>query len=104
MNILFCIILCLIGIGIGDFLAIQAIIVPKSLNMKKTFYNKNPMVTINKWKEFCDNDKLIFENQLDKKCFKIYISKLSSYVDENNELELYKYISYISNYFLPDVE
>lgn len=70
----------------------------------KTFYNKNPVVTINKWKEFCDNDKLIFENQLDKKCFKIYISKLSSYVDENNELELYKYISYISNYFLPDVE
>ena len=40
MNILFCIILCLIGIGIGNFLAIQAIIVPKSLNMKKTFYNK----------------------------------------------------------------
>lgn len=40
MNILFCIILCLIGIGIGKFLAIQAIIVPKSLNMKKTFYNK----------------------------------------------------------------
>ena len=40
MNILFCIILCLIGIGIGDFLAIQAIIVPKSLNIKKTFYNK----------------------------------------------------------------
>lgn len=70
----------------------------------KTFYNKNPIVTINKWKEFCDNDKLIFENQLDKKCFKIYISKLSSYVDENNELELYKYISYVSNYFLPDVE
>ena len=40
MNILFCIILCLIGTGIGNFLAIQAIIVPKSLNMKKTFYNK----------------------------------------------------------------
>lgn len=40
MNILFCIILCMIGIGIGNFLAIQAIIVPKSLNMKKTFYNK----------------------------------------------------------------
>ena len=40
MNILFCIILCLIGIGIGDFLAIQAIRVPKSLNIKKTFYNK----------------------------------------------------------------
>lgn len=40
MNILFYIILFLIGIGIGNFLAIQAIILPKSLDMKKTFYNK----------------------------------------------------------------
>ena len=40
MNIIFYIILFLIGIGIGDFLAIQSIVLPRSLDMKKTFYNK----------------------------------------------------------------
>lgn len=40
MNIIFYVILFLIGIGIGDFLAIQSIVLPRSLDMKKTFYNK----------------------------------------------------------------
>ena len=69
----------------------------------KTFYNKNLVITIKKWEEFCDKDRIIFENSFDKKCFKIYISRLTTCVDDNNELDLFKYISYISNYFIPDL-
>ena len=70
----------------------------------KQLYDKNATQTINNWNEYVKTDMKIFDDDTDKECFKIYITKLENYTDINNELEIHKYIQYITNYFIPDVD
>ena len=69
----------------------------------KQLYDKNALKTIKNWNNYTKIDTKLFDNEMDKQCFNIYITKLENYVDLNNELEIYKYIQYITNYFIPDV-
>lgn len=70
----------------------------------KQFYDKKALKTIKNWNNYTKTDTKLFDDELDKQCFNIYIIKLENYVDINEELEIHKYIQYITNYFIPNVD
>lgn len=70
----------------------------------KQLYNDNALKTIENWNNYIKTDTKLFDNELDKQCFKIYITKLENYIDLNEKLEIYKYIQYITNYFIPEID
>ena len=70
----------------------------------KQLYDKNVHNTIANWNKYTESDSKLFDDELDKECFKIYITKLENYVDVKNELEIFKYIQYITNYFISEID
>lgn len=70
----------------------------------KQLYDKNVHNTISNWNKYTEIDSKLFDDELDKECFKIYITKLENYVDMKNELEIFKYIQYITNYFITEID
>lgn len=70
----------------------------------KQLYDKNVHKTIYNWNKYTETDTKLFDDDFDKECFKIYITKLENYTDMKDELEIFKYIQYITNYFITEID